>query len=111
MAGIRPCSGGSQSKRRRTHTCERVWTNTYLRVTKERPPGSGERPSEQFNSVVPASSRIYGVGGEWLVQVQSEDKCCALPTQYITGKKHQPECQHGQVLLFKTVSFKGDEPE
>lgn len=108
MAGIRPCSGGSQSKRRHTRTC--VWTK-QCKVTKESPPGSGEWPSEQFSSVVPASSRIYGVGGEWLVQVQSEDKCCALPTQYITGKKHQPECQHGQVLLFKTVSFKGDERE
>lgn len=48
---------------------------------------------------------------EWLLQVQSEDKCRALPAQYITGKKHQPERQRGQVLLFKTVSFKGDEPE
>lgn len=45
------------------------------------------------------------------MQVQGEDKCRALPTQYITGGKHQPTCQQGQLLLFKTVSFKGDELE
>lgn len=81
------------------------------KVTKESQPGSGERLSPQFSSVAPPSSRIYGPGGEWLVQVQSEDKYRAWPTQYITEKKHQPKRQHGQVLLFKTVSFKGDEPE
>lgn len=31
--------------------------------------------------------RIYRLQAEWLVQVQSTDKCSALPVRYITGKQ------------------------
>lgn len=81
------------------------------KVTKESQPRSSEKPSQQFSSGVPPSRGIYGVGGERLVQVQSKDKCRALPMQFINGKKHRLECQHAQVLSSETVSLKGDEPE
>lgn len=78
-------------------------------MTEEAAAGSSEQAAEHFSSAIPT---IYRLWAEWLVQVQSADNCSApAPLDILQSNKHGPGCQQEQLLLFRAVSFKGDELE
>lgn len=98
------------------HTCARtkthIWRFTWCKVTEETNPGSREQAMEHFSSVMPRSVigfidfRLNG----WC-RCRAQTTALLWQCNILLSNKHQPGCQHEQLLLFKAVSFKGDELE